>query len=130
MKIFALVILSFALFGCGSGKTEETISSIESRNYRIDIRSQEFVNSGIHNVDICVSMVSVKIFPNPNKGAQCFFHGFDLSGLKVEWTSENRIEIYFEDGYVSAFRNYAIIPNGLHPIEFHVSLREGGQRQK
>lgn len=127
LKAPILSVFCFVLFSCGMS-SKQTVSAIENGNYKIDIRSQEFSNSGIHNIDICVSYAQDKKFPELGKGAQCFFHGFDLSGLSVKWTSGGQIEVSFKDGYVSTFRNYAIIPNGLHPIEFRVFLYERGRR--
>jgi len=121
----SLIVLGAALSGCGlSGK--ETVSTIDNGNYKISVISTESNNSGTINIDICVSFARDKKNPIHGEAAQCFFHGFDLSGLVVRWTSGDRIDVSFKNGYVSAFRNYAVIPNGLNPVEFRVFLHEGG----
>jgi hypothetical protein len=87
------------------------------------VRSQEINGSGIHNIDVCVAKASDSVFPKDKK--QCFLHGFDFSGLSVNWKSKNTIEVSFQCGRVDQFRNSAFIyPQGPVPEEFYVTLRD------
>jgi hypothetical protein len=111
------------ILGSCRGKPEESVTEVKNGDYKILVRSQEFHHSAIRNIDACVTDVSSGGFPSDK--AQCFLHGFDFSGLSFKWQSQSDIEVSFDCGNVSMFRNYAIVPHGLHPVEFHVMLREG-----
>ncbi|MBS0455919.1 MAG: hypothetical protein JSS44_01130 [Proteobacteria bacterium] len=119
----ALSILALIFSACSIIKTEK-FSYVENGAFKVNIRDQEFANSGIHNIDLCVAKAKSRGFQQSE--AQCFFHGYDISGLKVKWSSPRRIEIFIIDGNISLFRNYAIISNDVPaPIDFHVSLHDG-----
>ena len=65
-----------------SSPEEHTTEGI-SGAFKLMLRSQENHHSGIRNVDICVAEASAQKFPSGE--LQCFFHGFDFSGLSVGW---------------------------------------------
>jgi len=111
------------LESCG-GKTEESVTEFKNGAFKIDVRSQEFHHSAIRNIDVCVAETSSGVFPDSK--AQCFFHGFDFSGLTVRWKSQREIEVSFECGRVSSFKNWAIVsPEGSTPVDFHATLHDG-----
>jgi hypothetical protein len=114
-------LLTFTLESC-FGRTDESLAEVKNGDFKIVIRSQEVHNSGLRNIDACVADVSSHGFPGGK--AQCFLHGFDFSGLSFRWQSQRDIEVSFNCGNVSLFRNYAIVPHGLNPASFHVTLRE------
>ena len=103
--------------------TEDSISKVRRGDYQILVRSQEINGSGIRNVDICFAKASDSVFPKDKK--QCFFHGFDFTGLSVRWKSNNAVEVSFQCGRVDQFRNSAFVyPHGPVPEEFYVTLRD------
>ena len=63
----------------------------------------------------------------PQSESQCFFRGFDLSGLSVAWQSERDIVVSFRSGYLTRFKNTAsVIPKGTYvPEGFHTIVRDG-----
>jgi hypothetical protein len=120
--ILAVCFLSLIIPSCGK-PTEENVVEFKNGEFKIEVRSQEFHNSGIRNVDVCVADLASKEFPR-DKG-QCFLHGFDFSGLSVKWRSERDLEIAFDCGRVSTFSNFAILSQGRSiPVEFHATLHE------
>jgi hypothetical protein len=120
--IYGIFLLTTALTAC-SKSTEEKITESKNNRYKIDIRSREFHDSGIRNVDVCVTDVNDPAFPK-DKG-QCFLRGFDFSNLSVNWRSQRDVEISFDCGRVTSFTNFAVISKGQAvPVEFHASLHE------
>jgi hypothetical protein len=120
--IYGTFLLTIALTAC-SKPTEEKVTEFKNERYKIDVRSREFHDSGIRNVDICVADANNPAFPK-DKG-QCFLRGFDFSNLSVNWRSERDVQISFDCGRVTSFTNFAVISNGqTPPVEFHASLRE------
>jgi hypothetical protein len=121
-SVISLFLLALALGGCRK-PTEEKITEVRNNLYKVDVRAQEFHNSGIQNVDVCVADAESQEFPNDK--LQCFLHGFDFSGLSVSWRSERDVDISFTCGRVVSFRNFAVVSKGRTlPVEFHASLRE------
>src|SRR6266851_8660589 len=98
--IYIVFLLTLALTAW-SKPTEEKITEFKNTRYKVDVRSREFHDSGIRNVDVCVTDVNNQMFPQ-DKG-QCFLRGFDFSGLSVSWRSEHAIEISFDCGRVTSF---------------------------
>jgi hypothetical protein len=116
------LLLAFMLFA--RGRPNETVTEAENGPFKVLIRSQEFHHSGTINVDVCVTESSSRKFPN-NERLQCFLNGYDFSGLSVKWLSQRDIEIAFDCGRVTSFRNSAFVyPNGPIPVEFHATLRD------
>jgi hypothetical protein len=110
-------------FGSCKRITENTVSQVRNGDYEVLIRSQEFNDSRIRNVDICVTEGSGYQFPKDKR--QCFLHGFDFNNLSVKWQSQRAIEVSFECGRVDQFRNSAFVyPKGPVPAEFYVTLRD------
>src|SRR5262249_36767269 len=103
LTLYALFVLFPFLQSC-LYVTEENISEIKSGSFKVDVRSREFNNSGVKNVDICVAETSNSSFPSGQY--QCFFRGFDISGLAVQWKSSSEIEVSMECGRVMSFSNY------------------------
>jgi hypothetical protein len=117
VSLFALVMTSCAK------PTAQNMTEVKNGSFKVDIRSQEFHNSGIRNVDICVADAASPGFP-ADRG-QCFLHGFDFSGLRVKWLSERNVEISFSCGRVSKFTNFAIVSKGQSQhVEFHATLND------
>jgi hypothetical protein len=105
------------------GKPEESVTELRNGTFKIDVRSQEFRHSGIRNIDICVAEAANSRFPE--KQIQCLLHGYDFSGLSVNWKSEREIEIFFDCGRVSSFANSAVVSRiGSLPVEFNAILRD------
>ena len=118
-----LVILLEAMILVSCGKPEENITEVANGRFKLLIRSQEFYDSAIRNVDVCVAETADQRFPKDK--AQCFLHGFDFSGLSVKWRSQNEIEVHFRSGRVTRFTNHASVsPKGSVPVEFHTTLCE------
>jgi len=117
----ALAVL--ALSACSVGKTQ-TFKTISNGGFKIVIRSTEPINSGIHNIDICVLPTADTTFPPHYRKAQCFLQGYDLDGLTVQWLAPNYIKISIKDGWVSEFRNSATvsIKGSTIPASFHIWL--------
>jgi hypothetical protein len=115
--LFAFLILR--------GKPEERVVELRNGAFKILVRSQEFRHSGTRNIDICVAETSSLSFPKSRM--QCFFHGFDLSGLSVAWQSQHDIEVSFRSGYLTHFENTAsVLPSGSSvPESFHTTVRDG-----
>ena len=107
------------------GKPEEHIVELQNGAFKILVRSQEFGRSGIRNVDVCVAEASSRSFPTSR--AQCFFHGFDFSGLSVAWRSQRDIEVSFRSGYLTQFENTtSVLPTRSSvPEGFHTAVRDG-----
>lgn len=100
------------------------LTYIKYGDYKVVIRDLELINSGIHNVDICVVDIRDDLFPS-TKGFQCFFGGYDFVGLEIKWRSANVIDIYFDCGVVSSFSNGAVISkNRKIPDAFHVFIHD------
>jgi hypothetical protein len=111
------------LFLASCGNPQETFSEVKNGEFKVVVRSQEFHNSAIFNVDICVAQTSSTKFPKSRQ--QCFFHGFDLNNLSVKWLSDHDIEVSFECGRVSRFTNSAFVyPSGPVPVEFYARLHD------
>ena len=102
----ACALASFALGACSVGKTQ-TFKSISNGDFKIVISSMEPINSGIHNIDICVLPATDTTFSPQYRKAQCFLQGYDLDGLTVQWLAPSYIKISIKDGWVSKFRNSA-----------------------
>lgn len=119
-------LLAVALSAC-SKPTEEKITEFNNGRYKVEVRSREFHDSGIRNVDICVTDINSQVFPSDE--GQCFLRGFDFSNLSVRWRSERDVEISFDFGRVTSFRNFAVVSKGQTvPQEFHASLHESCSR--
>lgn len=123
----AFCALTLLLSGC-VGRTDQSISQTRSGDFKIEVRSREVHNSGLRNVDACVAKASSRGFSTGK--ARCFLQGYDFSGLSIKWQSPQEIEVAYNCGTVSFFRNFAIVPNGLHPVEFHVTLHENCPQPK
>jgi putative transposon-encoded protein len=109
---------------CIHGTPKENITEIKRGDFKILVRSQEFHNSAIQNMDICVANSSSTAFPRD--GAQCFLHGFDFSGLSARWKTGREIEVSFTNGRVTHFTNSAIVSaKDSLPVEFYVTLCDG-----
>jgi hypothetical protein len=120
-----IFLLTLVLTACDK-PTEEKVAEFKNDHYKVVVRSREFHDSGIRNIDICVAEVNSTAFPE-DKG-QCFLRGFDFSALSVNWRSLRDVEISFDCGRVTSFTNFAVISKGLTvPVEFHVSLHEACQ---
>jgi len=118
------VILLGAMLLVSCGKPDESITEVANGRFKLLIRSQEFNDSDIRNVDVCVAESSDRRFPKDR--AQCFLHGFDFSGLSVKWRSQNEIEVRFRSGTVTRFTNHAAVtPQDSVPVEFHTTLCDG-----
>jgi|HubBroStandDraft_6_1064221.scaffolds.fasta_scaffold333489_2 hypothetical protein len=105
------------------GKPEESVTEVANGPFKVLIRSQDFHHSATVNIDICVSQSSSRTFPKDR--AQCFFHGYDFSGLLVRWHSQREIEVSFDSGSLSEFKNYAFVdPKGSLPVEFHITMHD------
>jgi hypothetical protein len=113
-----------ALGSC-RGKPEESATEVENGPFKILVRSQEFRNSGIRNIDVCVAETSNRKFPKDE--SQCFLHGFDFSELSARWRSQREIEVSFRSGRVSYFTNSpSVLPVGSSiPVGFHATLCDG-----
>ena len=125
MKMLAICAVFFMALVLGScwGKSEESVTEVKNGDYKIIIRSQEFHHSAIRNIDICVAQTSSREFPKDK--LQCFLHGYDFSGLRVKWYSPRNIEVSFDCGTVTVFRNWAIVSPGQSvPLTFYATLRE------
>ena len=120
--VFGCLLFALLIF---RGKPEEHVVELRNGAFKILARSQEFAHSGTHLVEICVAETSSGSFPQ--SGSQCFFRGFDLSGLSVAWQSERDIEVSFRAGYLTHFTNTAsVIPKGTYvPEGFHTTVRDG-----
>ena len=116
------LILMFSLGGCRT-TADSKVTEVRNGPFKALIRSTEFNKSGIHNVDICVAYFSSHEFPT-NK-IECVLHGYDFSGLTVNWKSSREIEISFDCGRVSQFTNYAVLASkDSTPVEIHARLIE------
>lgn len=116
----AFCALTLLLQGCG--RTDQNISETRNGAFKIEVRTREVHNSGLRNIEACVADASSQGFSTGK--ARCFLQGYDFSGLSINWQSPQEIEVAYNCGTVSFFRNFAIVPNGLHPVEFHVTLHE------
>jgi len=103
--------------------TEDTVTKIVNGPFAVEVRSEEFYNSGIHNIDVCVAASSARDFPKNE--IECLMRGYDFSGLSIVWKSDREIEISFDCGRVSKFANYATVSRkDSLPVEFHARLIE------
>ncbi len=92
IRIAAALALFLMISSVGCSKpTEERVTYYKHGQYKIVVRSQQFHNLSVQNVDICVAQIDARSFPS-DKG-QCFLHGFDFSGLSVRWLSDSDVEI-------------------------------------
>lgn len=120
--ICVLAVTTIFTAGCRKTTENKVTESVMGR-FKVDIRSQEFNNSGIHNVDVCLADSSQLAFPTDKD--QCVMHGYDISGLSVKWQSDRDVDISFDCGRITTFSNYASVPvKGESPAEFHVHLRD------
>ena len=112
---------AIALSSCG--KPHESIADYRGNVADIKMRTREYYNSGIKNVDICV--VAKAAVPFPSDKSQCIMSGYDLSGLEIGWKSSTDVVISFKCGRVSTFSNYAVVPdaNGKK-IQVHARLMD------
>lgn len=119
-KFWAPIFLVLMTSSCAR-PTEQSVTAVKSGDFKVDVRSQEFDNSGVRNVDICVTDAASRDFPEDKD--QCFLHGFDFSGLSIKWLSERKIAISFKCGRVSTFSNFALVSEGHDvPVQFHATL--------
>jgi hypothetical protein len=113
-----------ALESCVHGKPEETVTEVPNGSFKVMVRSQEFHHSGTRNIDACVANASDRTFPTSK--AQCFFHGYDFSGLSATWDESRVIRVSFGSGRLSQFTNSAFVNSGGPiPEEFRIVLFEG-----
>ena len=117
------LLAACALAACSVGKSEK-FEIINNGDYKVVIRSEEPLRSGIHNIDICVLAKADAKFPPRYEKAQCFLQGYDLDGLAVKWLGPRYINIYVKDGWISKFRNNATVSLKETPraVAFHISL--------
>ena len=54
---------------------------MKGAGFKVDIRSQDCQTLGIRNIDVCVTDNNQGF---PNDRSQCFLHGFDFSGRRIE----------------------------------------------
>jgi hypothetical protein len=120
--IVGCLVLAFLIF---RGKPEERLIELGNGPFKILVRSQEFRHSGTRNIDICIAETSSRSFPKSRM--QCFFHGFDFSGLSVAWRSQHDIEVSFRSGYLTRFENTALVlaTGSSVPEGFHTVVHEG-----
>lgn len=118
----AFLLLAFLIL---RGKPEEHVVELQSGAFKILVRSQEFGHSGIRNIEVCVAEISSRSFPTSR--SQCFFHGFDFSGLSVAWRSPRDVEVSFRSGYLTHFENTAsVLPTRSSVSEsFHTTAHDG-----
>jgi len=117
-------VLAAVLLAASCSNPEEHTTEVKRGDFKLMLRSQEYHHSGIRNVDICVAEATAEKFPSGK--TQCFLHGFDFSGLSVEWRTGSEIDICFSSGRVTYFTNYpSLTPTGSTPVEFHASIHEG-----
>ena len=116
------LVLAFLIL---RGKPEERVIELGNSPFKILVRSQEFGHSGSRNVDICVAETSSRSFPKSRM--QCFFRGFDFSGLSVAWLSQRDIEVSFRSGYLTHFKNTASVlrTDSSVPESFHTTVHDG-----
>lgn len=120
--------LTMMLFACAA-KPQETMTEHKGESLKIGIRTQEFHNSGIKNIDICAMPLSAKFFPKDE--GRCFLKGYDFSDLSVEWKSPQQIDISFRCGRVSSFKNFAIVPyRNDQSIQVHATLTDNCDHAK
>ena len=101
--------------------TESKFTELRNGPFEVETRSQEFNNSGIKNIDVCVADSSEHEFPKSE--IQCVLHGYDIVGYSVNWKSNREIDISFDCGTISQFSNYAVVsPKDSLPVQFHVRL--------
>jgi len=119
--------LAAALLAASCSNSEEhttEVPEVTRGAFKLMLRSQEYQHSGIRNVDVCVAEADAQKFPSGK--TQCFFHGFDFSGLSVGWRTGREIDVCFSSGRVTYFTNYpSVTPTGSTPVEFHASIHEG-----
>jgi hypothetical protein len=123
---YGVLAAALLLVSC-RGNPEENVTEVANGPFKLMVRSREYHHSGILNVDVCVAEASTRKFPSED-WTQYFFHGYDFTGLSVEWAAKRSldIDIRFSSGTVSYFRNYAIQrPTGPTPVDFHASIHEG-----
>jgi hypothetical protein len=120
--IVGCLLIAFLIF---RGKPEERVIELENGRFKILVRSQEFRHSGSRNLDICVAETSSRSFPKSRM--QCFFDGFDFSGLSVAWRSQHDIEVSFRSGYLTHFENTAVVlaTGSSVPESFHTTVHDG-----
>jgi hypothetical protein len=119
--VLAGCLLALVLTSCGR-PTEQSVTEVKNDAFKVDVRSQEFHDSGIRNVDVCVTDTNQGF---PGDKSQCFLHGFDFSGLSVKWLSDRDVDISFSCGRVEKFSNFAIVSKDHPlPVEFHATLHE------
>jgi hypothetical protein len=117
-------VLAAALLVVSCSNPEENTTEVANGNFKLMVRSREYHHSGIRNVDVCVAEISSRKFPSDD--TQCFLHGFDFSGLSVEWQTKRDIDIRFSVGRVTHFTNYpSLTPADSTPVEFHVTIHDG-----
>jgi len=107
--IFILCLYLPVLASC-SGPTKSTLTEIRNGDSKIVIKSEEFGDSGIINVDVCVVDAAARKLPSDR--GQCIFHGFDFNKISAKWLSDEAVEISFDCGRLSQFSNTVQIPVG------------------
>lgn len=117
---FLITLISLA--GCRR-VTEDTVTKYVNGAFAVEVRSEEFNDSGIHNIDVCVAPSSARDFPKNE--IECLMHGYDISGLSIVWKSDREIEISFDCGRIEQFANGAVVSRkDSLPVEFHAGLIE------
>jgi hypothetical protein len=108
-KALAFVLCLYLPFlaSC-SGPTASAVTEVRDGAYKVVIRSQEFADSGIFNVDVCIADSSSNEFPTDKR--QCVLHGFDFDQISAKWVPGDIVEISFDCGRVTEFSNHALVP--------------------
>jgi hypothetical protein len=118
--IFALCSAVLFLQSCGK-PTYQHFEEVANGHYKVMIRDQEFANSSIHNVDICVTNASEHSLPEKSSGG-CFLYGYDFNdGPEVRWLGPLEIEVFFRSGRVINFTNEGWVDDA----KFHIRLCDG-----
>ena len=114
------LIMMPSLGGCRT-TTASKVTEVRNGPFKALIRSTEFNKSGIQNIDVCVAYSSARDLPTNE--IECVLHGYDFSGLSVNWKSSREIEISFDCGRISQFTNDAILASKESvPVEIHARL--------
>lgn len=124
IAIFSIIVNTLLLLVSCSTQRNQTLTYIKYGDYKVVIRDLELINSGIHNIDICVADIQDDHFP-ATEGFQCFLRGYDFVGLEATWRSATVIDIHFDCGVVSSFSNGAVISAKRKiPDAFHVFIHD------
>jgi hypothetical protein len=120
--IIVLLTAMLLITGCRE-ITRSQLQEYDRGSLKLAVRTQEFNNSGVHNVDVCITASSSRAFPD-DKG-QCLMHGYDISDLSVAWKSDKVIVVSLDCGRITSFSNHAVVPiKGSSPVEIYAELRD------